>query len=105
MIADHDPHDMRDIRRWVRQHLGISTKLPYPIVPKTIAKALAKVIELSFTKRGKVPPIRTSNIENLSLSRRINTDKAQQELHFSHRVSLQDAIANIIEWYRKNGYL
>ncbi len=105
MIADHDPHDMRDIRKCVRQELGISTRLPYPVVPKGIAHLLAKGIETLFTKRGKVPPIRTSNIENLALSRRIDSSKAQKELNFKHHTTLPTAIAEIMQWYRDNGYL
>ncbi|MGE9294003.1 MAG: NAD-dependent epimerase/dehydratase family protein [Puniceicoccales bacterium] len=102
MIADDDPHDLRDIRRYVRTELGLRPDAYYPQAPKWMILLAAHTIEKTFSLMGKVPPVRPSNIKNLALSRRVDISKAKRELGFSHSTSLETAIKEMIAWYQQH---
>lgn len=75
IIADDDPHDLRVVRRYVLENLGIHRKY-YPFIPKYIGILGVFLLETLFSLLGKVPPIKARNIRSITSGRRISIKKS-----------------------------
>jgi len=98
LIADDNPHDIRDIRKYVLINLGINRKF-YPIIPKHISIFGAYLLEYFFGLIGAVPPIRAINIKSITSGRRLHIEKARKDLGFKPDVGLEEGIRKTIDWY------
>lgn len=104
LIADDNPHDIRDIRKFVLNSLGIDRKI-YPFIPKYIGIWGAYLLEFFFSLVGSVPPISAKNIKSITAGRRLSIQKAKKDLGFDPEVGLEDGIKKTIDWYIKEGLL
>jgi nucleoside-diphosphate-sugar epimerase len=104
IIADDDPHDLKDIRKIVLQCLGKERKF-FPIIPKHISIYIAHAMELIFAKFGVALPIKARNLKSISFGRRLSVQKAKKEMGFNPKINLEEGIRRTIEWYKKENLL
>ena len=104
MIADSDPHDTKEIRRLVRKKLFLP-RIPYPVIPGTLSIKVLKMVEKAAAVSGKSLPVWSKSLLNLTASRTFSINKAEQDLGFKPRMSLNDGISNTVDWYFKEGLL
>ena len=100
IIADDDPHDLRVIRRFVLENLGIDRKY-YPFIPKYFGMLGSFLLETLFGFLDKVPPIRVKNIRSITSGRRISIKKAFNEMGFQPKVSLREGIQHTVNWMKE----
>lgn len=104
LIADDDPHDLREIRRLVLKNLGINRRI-YPFVPRYIAVLGASLLEVGFNVFGLEPPVKVENIKSIISGRRLSINKARRDLGFEPKIGLDEGIKWTIEWYRKENLI
>lgn len=103
-IADNDPHDLRDLRKYVLENLGIERRY-YPFIPKYAGIIGAYVVETLFNHLRKSPPIKLKNIKSIISGRKISIKKSQEELGFQPKITLQKGVEKTIEWMIKEKML
>lgn len=104
LIADEFSLDTRRLRKIVAANLGLKRKI-YPWIPYQGGVFAAVIIEKLFDRLGKRPPVRAENIRSVSAGRQISIEKAKRELGFSPKVSPEEGIRQVIEYYRKNNLI
>lgn len=91
------------IRDLVLQELGI--KRPYPYVPTFLAKLGAKGIELLANTLRFTPIVTYRNIDSTAFDRVFSISKAENQLGYHPKTSLEDGIRQTLSWYLEGGYL
>ena len=82
---------------------GLGVRRPWLSLPRWLAWGGAAVAETLGGWLGFRPPIGKAGIEFFSDSRHFSTAKAQQELGYTPRTTLETGIAQTISWYRQQG--
>ena len=100
IIADDDPHDLRDIRRIVLENLGIKRGF-YPFIPKSIGLFGAFLLEFSYKIMGRESHVKVENIKSILSGRHLSIKKAKTDLGFEPKIALNDGIRKTIEWYKR----
>lgn len=104
IITDSDPHDTREVRRLVRQILGLPRR-PYPVIPAGLTLFAASMLEKLASRLGTTSPLPSRSIRNFASSRRFSIAKAQAELGFAPTVDLAEGLRRTIAWYTAQGLL
>lgn len=104
IIADEDPHNIKNIRRLVQEHLGIKRRF-YPFFPKSIGILGAYFIEYAFYFLGAKPPVKADNIKSIVSGRRLSIKKAKTDLGFEPKIKLKEGIRRTIEWYQQEKFI
>ncbi|MBW2181138.1 MAG: NAD(P)-dependent oxidoreductase [Deltaproteobacteria bacterium] len=100
IIADDDPHDIRNIRKLVWYAFGLN-RTYYPFIPKYLGIIGAYMIERFFAIIGSTPPVTVNNIKSIAAGRRISIEKAKRELDFAPKTNIEQGIQTSIDWYKK----
>ncbi|MBW1744634.1 MAG: NAD(P)-dependent oxidoreductase [Deltaproteobacteria bacterium] len=98
IISDKTSHDLRTIRRFVRKHLGITSRL-YPIFPKYPMLVLFTVLDWISDRTGIRFPASRKNIQFITAGRSFSIQKAKRELGYKPAVSLDEGLRKTVEYY------
>ncbi len=74
-------------------------------VPSWLAKTIALIMEILARLSGKQPQITREAIRFLTRRIRFSTEKADRELNFQPRVSLEEGMQLTKQWLKEAGYL
>lgn len=103
LIASDRSESTDDIRRLILECLGV--RRPKIVVPVTLAKHGAFLLEAVARVFGVEPPVTGKNIESTLANRVFSIEKARAELGYAPTVSIDNGISETVVWYRRHGYL
>lgn len=103
LIASDNSFELDRIRDLILKEFGI--KRIYPYVPTTLSKLGAWGIESLAKTFGFTPIVTYQNIDSTITNRVFSVAKAERELDYAPRVSLEHGIKETISWYRQNDWL
>ncbi|MBN1271947.1 MAG: NAD-dependent epimerase/dehydratase family protein [Candidatus Aminicenantes bacterium] len=92
-----------DIIEMIRNNIGIQR--PALVIPEKLALAAAGFLEI-WGKLGRKPPLATrQNIRSTIADRHFSIERAQKDFGYEPKKDLAQGIKEVIDWYRKNGYI
>jgi len=74
-------------------------------VPEWLGKAIALGMEVTSKMSGRPPKITREAIGFLTCKARFSVEKAERELGYSPRFSLEEGMKRTEQWLREAGYL
>jgi len=101
-ILAGDNISMQDL---VEKIARLAQVAPPKKVPLTLAHGAACLQGLRYRLTGKPPSVKPHELRMLTAGQFLDTGKAKEQLGFTARVSVDDAIAHGLHWFRDNGYL
>lgn len=99
IISDEQSYSLDDIRAKVMTVLDI--KKPYIFVPKFLALAGAKIVEVLSKLLHKVPIVTYSNMRSTVTDRTFDISKANNELQYYPEIHLDEGVEKSVLWYEE----
>lgn len=84
---------------------AMDKKVRFMYVPKVCMIAMAFLIERVCILFKKRPPVTMKNIEAMSNNRVYDVTKAKEELNFEAKVTMQEGISKVVNWYLEKNIL
>lgn len=72
-------------------------------IPKWFMVTLASLLEHFFIMCGKVPPVTKRNVLAITTNRVYDLSKSAKDLGFHSKVSMEEGITNVINYYKEKG--
>ena len=102
-ISSEELYTWEEIRKIVSKQFGHKTfKVS---LPSGWVKRAASLIEGASSVFGHYPVINRDKAEELVMEWTCSVEKAQQELHYTQKVSLEEGISDTIAWYKRHKWL
>lgn len=93
---------LADLTAKIAQQLGVAAPKP---VSLNVVRGLAAVARLRYKLTGKAPLLSDTAIAVMAGGQFLDGSKAREELGFVAEQSLDNTLAESIEWFRQNGYI
>lgn len=102
-IAGATPVSFNEMVGLIARALGVpEPRLRLPLYPLQL---LGSTVEFICKPFGISPPIYRRRVDFFAKNRIFDISKAQRELHYVPRQSLEDEVREVCAWYRTHGYL
>lgn len=100
-ITSENSIAFEDSAKVIAKELGI--RIYFMFVPKSLMILAANVIETTFNKIGKKPPVTKKNVEATVTNRVYDITKANKDLDYYPKVKMEDGIRLVVRWYKDTG--
>lgn len=103
IIAGKTPVTLIDLMNLIARMAGVKPpSLKIPVLPIQLAGSVCEALCKPF---GIEPPLYRRRADFFIKNRAFDTSKAQRDLGFMPRGSLEDEVQGIFNWYKQNGWL
>lgn len=102
-VADGRNYDRYDLANITKQILKMKTLRVH--IPTAMVRALALVQETAGKMRGNIPALNRNKIAELTANWSCSIDSICKDLGFRPRYSLENGLAETIQWYKDNQWL
>lgn len=103
IISSHESYELKRVVRIIASALDVNVRMIF--VPTFLAVTGAWVLERVFLLLGKKPVVTARNIVSAATDRVFDVTKAQRELGFEQRVSIEQGLAKAVDYFRTQGYV
>lgn len=102
-LAGKEVVEIAELARRIATLLG--TRVRGPGLPYGAAMAAGAALELGLRPFGIDPPLSRMRVRTMTADRVYRIDRARRKLEFEPETSLDDGLAETVDWYREHGYL
>lgn len=103
IISSQESYELERVVRIIANALCVSVRMIF--VPTFLAVTGAWILERLFLLLGKKPVVTARNIVSTTTDRVFDVTKAQRELGFQQRVSIEQGLAKAVDYFQAQGYV
>lgn len=100
-ITSEESIAFEDSAKIIAKELGV--KVYFMFVPKSLMIFSANILEKTFNKLGKKPPVTKKNVEATVTNRVYDITKANKDLGYYPKMKMEDGIKAVVRWYKDTG--